>query len=154
MSNATDSIFEVETLEHRILLAGNIRVTSRGDDITIRGDGRSNYVEIARETTDQNSDGDIDDLVIRGITDTNGDSTGIRDGRDILSQIVLDANDGTFAGKLSVSLGGGNDFISFRDVTIDGDFKFTPEAAVTRSASSTPPPTATLACVPVEAVTS
>ncbi len=115
----SDLEFEVESLESRRMLAGNIRVlVNNAGDVTIRGDGRSNYVEVS-----QNEDGDI---VIAGTEDTKGLATGIRDGRNIVSEMVLDATDGTFSGKLNVLLGGGDDLIILRDITIDGDFNYNP----------------------------
>ena len=109
----------VEQLEFRTLLAGNIRVlVNAAGDVTIRGDGKSNHVEIS-----QNMDGDI---VITGTADTFGEATGIRDGRNILSELVVPAENGTLPGKLTVSLGGGNDFLVLRQVTIDGTFDYKP----------------------------
>ncbi len=122
-----DAQASVEHLERRLMLAGNVRVLiNSAGDVTIKGDGKSNYVEVFREVSDQNGDNDTNDIVIRGIADTNGQDTGIKDGRDILPQFVINASDGTFAEGLNLSLGGGNDLITLRDITINGEFKFSP----------------------------
>jgi hypothetical protein len=109
----------VEALEFRTMLAGNIRVlVNNAGDVTIKGDGKSNHVEVSQDVSG--------DIVIRGTEDTFGQATGIKEGRDILSEVVLDATNGTFSGKLTVSMGGGNDFVILRDITIDGDFNYKP----------------------------
>ncbi len=115
----------VEALEARLLLAGSLRITTnRAGDITLRGDGRSNYVEVSREWVDQNGDGDTNDIVIRGLNDTTGAATSIRDGRNTVSQHVIDGNGGAITNKLRITLGGGNDFITFRGVELHGDVNF------------------------------
>ena len=101
------------------MLAGNIRVlVNANGDVTIRGDGRSNYVEIS-----QNIDGDI---VVTGTPDTTGAPTGIKDGRNVVSEFIIEAENGTFPGKLSVSMGGGDDLTILRDVTVDGNLDYKP----------------------------
>ncbi len=122
----SDSLFSadagIEALEARRLLAGNLRITiNNAGDITLRGDGRSNYVEVSRELVDQNGDGDTNDIVVRGLPDTTGAATGIRNGRDIISQQVINTTGGSLDTKLKISLGGGNDLITFRGVELNGD---------------------------------
>ncbi|MCA9265415.1 MAG: hypothetical protein KDA60_16260, partial [Planctomycetales bacterium] len=119
-----DGASTVEPLESRVMLAGSIRVlVNRAGDITIRGDGRSNYVEVAAETVDRNGDGDTDDIVIRGLNDSWGSPTTIRDGRSYVNEVVLNATNHRISQKVSVILGGGNDFISFQGITMSSGLR-------------------------------
>jgi hypothetical protein len=114
----------VESLESRTMLAGSIRVTTNSaGDVSIRGDGRSNYFEIAAETVDRNNDGDTNDIVVRGLPDSFGTPTTIREGRQLVNEVVLNATNHTFSGKLTLTLGGGNDFVAFRGVTMNRDVR-------------------------------
>ena len=105
----------VELLENRRMLAGNIRVlTNAAGDLTLRGDGRNNHVEVSQDVSG--------DIIVTGLKDIQGLDTGLRVGREFFDEVTIDADD--FSGKLTMILRGGHDFAVLRNVTLDGDFTF------------------------------
>ncbi len=112
-----------EALEARLMLAGLVTVTvNRAGDISIRGNGSDNYVEVA--PMDTNGDMIDDAIVIRGQASPDGLETLIKFGRETFSEVTIGTS-ATQAGKLKVSLGGGDDFLRITDMVIDGQFQYT-----------------------------
>ncbi len=112
-----------EALEARLMLAGVVKVSvNRAGDISIRGDGNDNYVEVA--PIDTNGDDINDAIVIRGQKSPDGVDTLIKFGRDTLAEVTIGTSPSQ-AGKLRVSLGSGDDFLRITDMVIDGQFQYT-----------------------------
>ena len=106
----------IESLESRLLLAGSVKLTVKSNgDLLLRGDGRDNHVEVSAVG---------DTLKITGQPDRNGEATTIKFNGETLSEATLDAPGGMLQGKLTVNLGGGNDFLRLKNVTFQNQVKF------------------------------
>ena len=97
--------FNVEPLERRLLLSGNVLSSFLGDDLFLTGDDLGNEIEIVQ------TDGS---LVVRGLGDTliNGAN----------SEFVVAQDSSTFDGDIVARLFDGNDqFIVQDGITVSGD---------------------------------
>ena len=95
--------FDVEPLESRKLLAGNVQVAFNGENLTITGDDQDNNIEI--ETTSDH------DAVIIGQLGTQITFNGVT-----ASQQIIELEEDQSIGRLRVNMGGGNDYAEFEEL--------------------------------------
>ena len=103
--------FHVEALERRLLLAGTVRVIGSANtgNVTIRGDGNDNQIEIF--STDTN------EIVLRGLNGTVVNQGAV----DEFERILRDNDFSVFHRHLTINLGGGDDVVAV------GGFAGTPQ---------------------------
>lgn len=98
---------QIESMEIRTLLAGNVLASLSNGTLSLTGDDSANTVAVTV------SEGNV---VVRGLSGTtiNGAAT----------DFVAVTGSSTIAGSLKISLGGGNDTAAVGAVTITGDLSF------------------------------
>ena len=114
---------EVESLESRFLLAGNVEAVVRGGTLFIEGDDLGNRITILGNGTTVNIEGDgttVNGLETQDFTGvTKNIDIRMRGGHDFLAMDDLNLN-----GFLSVDTGSGRAWIRLRDSTVQGDVRF------------------------------
>jgi hypothetical protein len=106
----------VEQLESRLLLAGSVKLAvSSSGNVTLKGDGNDNYVEVSTVGNQ---------VTVEGLASPDGSATTIKVGKETFTShtFTLDAT----SGKLQLKMGGGDDFVRLTDVEWDGDINFSP----------------------------
>ena len=97
---------QIEHLETRTLMAGDVITSVAGDMLVVRGDELDNHISIEAGE-------DLNSYVITGLPDANGDATTVN-GKD--SVIVKDVSRGIRAG-----MSDGNDSVNLQSVQVDGN---------------------------------
>ena len=92
-----------------------VRVSDSGD-VSLRGDGRDNYVQIERVEI---APGTFQVQVV-GQTDRDGNPTQVRLGRDLFTTLPLTQLPNGAIDQLTISLGGGDDFLRMDKLEISG----------------------------------
>ncbi len=110
-----DDSASVERLEDRRMLAGNVKVVFKPDEILITGDGRDNYVQISTS----NAEGGAY-LQLIGLEDASGVQTTVNGESGPVTLYELNSGPGV----LKIKMKGGDDLVEIRQAALDGDLEF------------------------------
>ena len=115
-----------ERLEGRRLLAGDVGITIRGDDVLVRGDDEANQLEIIQTPDGRTIAVGSDGTTINGSTDT----LVIAESGDVIDDLRIRLGDGddvilidgvTVADDLSIAAGRGDDAVGLLRTTVGDD---------------------------------